>query len=88
MRDKNYLKERFLGQNFTLKILDIEIFKSTIRVYQNAYKFKTSANKRHLLDTLDRTRTSCSLTHARSKLREKEAPLDGSQVIRFPVLKK
>ena len=45
MRDKNYLKERFLGQNFTLKILDIEIFKSTIRVYQNAYNSKLQRTK-------------------------------------------
>ena len=45
MRDKYDLKERFLGQNFTLKILDIEIFKSTIRVYQNAYNSKLQRTK-------------------------------------------
>ena len=34
-----------MGQNFTLKILDIEIFKSTIRVYQNAYNSKLQRTK-------------------------------------------
>ena len=34
-----------MGQNYTLKILDIENFKSTIRVYQNAYNSKLQRTK-------------------------------------------
>ena len=39
------LKERFPGQNFILRILDIEIFKSKVRVYQNAYDSKLQQTK-------------------------------------------